>query len=73
MILVLKVVVVYEPTIMAIRHRPDLAEAPRHLFGELGRQQRHLIGASLQTVRKSVAGNARDGAPREHRPGNAGR
>ena len=56
--LALYVVVVYVPIILAIRHRPDLVEAPRHLFGELGRQQRHLSGTSLQTVRKSVARNA---------------
>ena len=48
--LALYIVAVYVPTIMAIRHRSDLVEAPRHLFDELQRQRRHLSGASLDTV-----------------------
>ena len=51
------IVAVYEPTIMAIRHRPDLVEATRHLFDELQLQRRHLSGASLDTVQKSLARN----------------
>ena len=46
------IVAVYEPTIMAIRHRPDLVEATRHLFDELQLEHRHLSGASLDTVYK---------------------
>ena len=49
---------VYVPTVMAIRYRPDLVEAPRHLFDELQRQRRHLSGANLATVQESVARNA---------------
>ena len=56
--LALYIVAVYVPTVMSIRHRPDLVEAPRHLFDELQRQRRHLSGASLDTVQRSLARNA---------------
>ena len=53
----LYVLAVYVPTILAIRCRSDLVKAPRHLFGELERQRRHLSGARLEAVWKSVARN----------------
>ena len=49
------IVTVYVPTVMEIRHRSDKVVAPRHLFDELQRQRRHLSGASLSTVQRSLA------------------
>ena len=54
----LYIVAVYVPTVIAIKHMPYLVEAPRHLFNELRRQRQHMIGPDLQTVQKSLCGNA---------------
>ena len=56
--LALYIVAVYVPTVMAIKFRPDLVEAPRHLFDELQRQHRHMSGTDLGTVRQRLCGNA---------------
>ena len=56
--LALYIVAVYVPTVMAIKFRPDLVEAPRHLFDELQRQHRHMSGTDLVTVRQRLCGNA---------------
>lgn len=51
------VVAVYVPMIMAVRHRPDIVDAPRHLFDELERQRKHLSGTNLETVQDSLKRN----------------
>ena len=52
------VVGVYLPTVLAIRHRPDLDDAPRHLYEQLERQRRHVTGVGLVKVQKRLCGNA---------------
>ena len=56
--LALYIVAVYVPTVINIKYRPDMIEAPRHLFEELERQRRHLDGRNLETVQRSLCGNA---------------
>ncbi|KAF0294694.1 hypothetical protein FJT64_007668 [Amphibalanus amphitrite] len=56
--LALYIVAVYLPTVLAIKHKPDLVEAPRHLFDQLQRQRQHMGGPDLQTVQGSLCGNA---------------
>ena len=56
--LALYVVGVYLPTVLAIRHRPDLVDAPRHLYQQLERQRRHMTGDDLVEVQKRLCGNA---------------
>ena len=43
---------VYVPTVMSIRHRPDLVEAPKHFFNQLERQRHHLTGDALDAVQR---------------------
>ena len=45
---------VYVPTVMSIRHRPDLVEAPKHFFNQLERQRHHLTGDALDAVQRSL-------------------
>ena len=48
----------YLPTVLAIKHKPDVVEAPRHLFDELQRQRQHMSGPDLLTVQNSLCRNA---------------
>ena len=52
------VVNVYVPTVMAIRHHPDMVEAPKHLYSQLDRQRRYLTGPALVTVQQSLCRNS---------------
>ena len=52
------VVNVYVPTVMSIRHRPDLVQAPKHLYNQLDRQRRHLTGDALATAQRSLCRNS---------------
>ena len=49
------IVAVCVPTVIAIRHRPDQVEVPRHLFDELYQHQgRHMSGAMAMTLSREV-------------------
>ena len=56
------VVTVYVPTVVAIKRRNDLVDAPRHLCEQIRRQQRHLsdapVATALATVQQNLTGNA---------------
>ena len=52
------VVCVYVPTVIAIRYRSDLVEAPKHFFDQLKRQRSHLTGEVLATAHRNMCRNS---------------
>ena len=56
--LAMYVVNVDVPTVMAIRHHPDIVEAAKHLYSQLDLQRRYLTGSALVTAQHSLCCNS---------------
>ena len=52
------IVTVHVASVVAIKSRSDLVNAPRHLCDQMRRQRRHLSGGPLATVQQHLTGNA---------------
>ena len=52
------IVCVYVPVVMAIKHRPDVVDAPVHICDSLHRQREHFDSEALDVVIKNIKRNS---------------